>query len=86
MHINTMKLKQIRLERGLSLKRLALVADVSHDTVMGIENGTRNPHPGTVAKLARALDVPLTTLVDWDAEGITTDPPTRGTRRRPASP
>lgn len=47
------KLKQIRIQRGLSQRDMP----VAHDTVSAIESGRRNPHPSTLRKLAAALDV-----------------------------
>jgi len=47
------KLRQLRLQRGLSQRDLP----VAHDTVSAIESGRRSPHPSTLRKLAAALDV-----------------------------
>jgi transcriptional regulator with XRE-family HTH domain len=69
MQVDTERLRRLRLEAGLSLRALALSAGVSHDTVMEIEAGRRAPHPSTVKKLADALDVRVTELVDWVSEG-----------------
>jgi transcriptional regulator with XRE-family HTH domain len=71
MHVNTMELKKLRMEAGLSLRALALAAGVSHDTAMEIEAGRRTPHPATVKKLAEALNVNVGDLIDWEAEGVT---------------
>lgn len=75
MRVNTTKLQQLRREQGFSPKQLALRAGVTHDTVMKIECGAREPHPSTVAKVAKALGVPLATLADRFAEDIPADPP-----------
>ena len=68
MHVNTGAMRRRRLEAGLSLRALAVAAGVAHDTVMGIEGGRRTPHPGTVKKIADALNVSVGDLVDWEAE------------------
>lgn len=47
------KLRQIRLQRGLSQRDMP----VAHDTVSAVESGRRNPHPSTLRKLAEALGV-----------------------------
>jgi len=70
MKIETTRLKVLRIEAGLSLRALAARAGVAHDTVMDTESGRREPHPGTVKKLADALGVSVGDLVDWEAEGI----------------
>jgi len=41
----------------LSIRDLAKHANVSPQTVMGIELGTRSPRPSTMVKLAAALGV-----------------------------
>lgn len=69
MRVNTMEMKRRRIEAGLSLRGLAAVAGVSHDTVMEIEGDRRAPHPATVKKIADALGVNVGVLVDWEAEG-----------------
>ncbi len=51
------KLRAIRRDRGLSLKRLAEVARVSKLTVIRIESGRTSPRRETLEKLGRALRV-----------------------------
>ena len=51
------KLRIIRCDRGLSLKRLAEIANVSKLTVIRIEAGRTSPRRETLEKLARALCV-----------------------------
>ncbi len=50
-------LKQLRLERLLTIRALAKHAGVSTRTVLQVEHGLRRPHPGTIKKLAAALGV-----------------------------
>ena len=50
-------LRAIRHDRGLSLKRLAEIANVSKLTVIRIEAGRTSPRRETLGKLARALGV-----------------------------
>ena len=52
------KLKRLRRGNALTQAQLAERANVSQSTIAQIENGDRpNPHPGTLGKLAKALDV-----------------------------
>ena len=51
------KLRAIRRDRGLSLKRLAEIAKVSKLTVIHIEAGRTSPRRETLEKLAKALQV-----------------------------
>lgn len=50
-------LRELRQSRGLSQKELGELARVSSGTVYRLENGLRGAYPGTVRKLARALEV-----------------------------
>lgn len=51
------KLREIRRNRGMSLKRLAEIARVSKLTVIRIEAGKTCPRRGTLEKLGNALQV-----------------------------
>ncbi len=51
------KLRTIRRNRGLSLKRLAEIAKVSKLTVIRIETGRTSPRQETLEKLGKALQV-----------------------------
>ena len=51
------KLRAIRLDRGLSLVRLAEIANISKLTVIRIEAGKSSPRFQTLEKLAQALQV-----------------------------
>jgi transcriptional regulator with XRE-family HTH domain len=50
-------LREQRQRRGLSQKELGELARVSPGTVYRVENGLRGAYPGTVRKLATALEV-----------------------------
>jgi transcriptional regulator with XRE-family HTH domain len=50
-------LRELRQRRGLSQKELGELARVSPGTVYRVENGLRGAYPGTVRKLATALEV-----------------------------
>ena len=55
-------LRDLREERGLTLRELADRAGVSVATVLRAELGETTPYGRTLYKLARALEVPITTL------------------------
>jgi DNA-binding XRE family transcriptional regulator len=57
MEINPTRLKQLREDRGYSVRGLAREAGVSTETVYSVEHGRRQPSVRTVGKLARALGV-----------------------------
>jgi len=51
------RLKKFRLQRGLSLRALADVADMNHGNIHEIEVGRVNPSVSTVILLARAMNI-----------------------------
>jgi transcriptional regulator with XRE-family HTH domain len=57
MEINVERLKELREARALSLRELANVAGVGHNTIYRIEHGQVNVLPRTVRRLAKALGV-----------------------------
>ena len=60
------RLRKLRTAKGWSQERLALAADMDRSYVSGLERGEFNVSLIALAKLARALDVRLGTLVDAD--------------------
>ena len=56
-------LRELRQSRGLGQKELGRLAGVSSDTVYRLENELRGAYPGTVRKLAAALEVGSEDLV-----------------------
>ncbi|MET9465994.1 helix-turn-helix domain-containing protein [Streptomyces sp. NPDC006544] len=59
-------LKRWRAERGFTLEALATRAGVSRGMIIQIEQARTNPSVGTTVKLADALGVSITTLLDHD--------------------
>ena len=57
------RLKELRVERGLSQARLAARAEVDPSTVNQIEGGAREASPGTLRKLSAALGVGVADLL-----------------------
>ncbi|GAA1712502.1 XRE family transcriptional regulator [Kribbella yunnanensis] len=58
----TRRLRKIRLERGLTLEKVAAAADLSPGYLSRVESGQRVPSIGTLVLLARALDVSVADL------------------------
>jgi len=57
-------LKKFRTQKGLSLEKVARLADLSLNTVVKIENGTnQNPTIDTLSKIAKALEVGVDDLI-----------------------
>jgi transcriptional regulator with XRE-family HTH domain len=56
-------LKKIRLEKGLSLRELADIADMNFGNINEIELGNVSPMLTTVFALADALEVDICTLL-----------------------
>jgi transcriptional regulator with XRE-family HTH domain len=64
MEVDVTKLKEIREARALSLRELADLSGVRHNTIWRIEAGQRKrTHPRTIRKLAQALGVEPTDLI-----------------------
>ena len=62
--IESSKIKRLREKLGLSQEKLARLADVSNNTIINIEAGKQqNPTIETIKKIAKALDVPIETLI-----------------------
>lgn len=59
----------LRLRKGWSQAELARRAETSQPYIARLERGQVDPQISTVRKLARALDVPVGTLVDAIASG-----------------
>ncbi len=59
-------LKRWRGERGYTLDALAARAGVSRGMIIQIEQARTNPSVGTTVKLADALGVSITTLLDYE--------------------
>jgi transcriptional regulator with XRE-family HTH domain len=49
------KLKDLRLKRARSQRKLADAAGISQRAIVDLETDRREPHPSTLGKLAEAL-------------------------------
>jgi transcriptional regulator with XRE-family HTH domain len=58
------RLRLLRAERGLTLREAAKRAGVAKETISYIERGETRPSDLTLAKLAKAYDVPLEELLE----------------------
>ncbi len=57
-------LKKLRAKKGLSLEKIARLADLSLNTIVKIENGVnQNPTIETLTKIAKALEVGVDDLI-----------------------
>lgn len=56
-------LKRLRIEKGISQGDIARKLDVSRSFISNIENGKTNPTLTTIAKLAKAISVPIDELM-----------------------
>jgi transcriptional regulator with XRE-family HTH domain len=57
-------LKKLRGKKGLSLEKVARLADLSLNTIVKIENGVnQNPTIETLTKIAKALDIEVDDLI-----------------------
>jgi transcriptional regulator with XRE-family HTH domain len=56
-------IRSYRRERGLSQEALADLADIDRSYMSGVERGLRNISVLNLARVAKALDVPLVELV-----------------------
>jgi transcriptional regulator with XRE-family HTH domain len=58
------KLKELRIARGLSQEKLALLADLDRTYIPSIEKGKRNVSITVLEKLAKALDINIKDFFD----------------------
>ena len=56
------RVRQLRRERGLTLKALGSEAGLSHPFLSQLERGLARPSVGSVERIAQALGVPVTAL------------------------
>lgn len=58
------KLKELRVEKGVSQRKLGEIFNVCNQTVSFWETGSREPDLDTLLALARYFDVSVDTLLD----------------------
>lgn len=64
------RLKELRLERGLSQEQLAHLAGLDRTYISSCEAGRRNVTLRTIDRLANALGVDVTEMVRCDVEDV----------------
>ena len=57
-------LRDERLRRKISMRRLALMSGVSQPMIGYVERGARNPTLDTLLRMANALDIDLARLIN----------------------
>lgn len=57
-----LRIKQVRIDKGMSQKDLAYEADLDRSYIASVENGQRNISIVNIEKIAKALGVSLRTL------------------------
>jgi transcriptional regulator with XRE-family HTH domain len=65
-------LRRLRVKRGLSMERLSLASGVSRGMLGQIELGKSVPTINVLWKIARALNVPFSALIQTPSDGGTT--------------
>ncbi|MCD9576673.1 helix-turn-helix transcriptional regulator [Flavobacterium soyae] len=60
------RLKEIRAEKGLSQEELAYRSEITLSQIARIETVKINPTVSTIFKIARALEVPLSDLFNFE--------------------
>jgi transcriptional regulator with XRE-family HTH domain len=58
------RIREIRTQKGLTLKKLSDQSKLNINTLSMIEKGKTSPSIGTLQRLARALDVPVISFFD----------------------
>jgi transcriptional regulator with XRE-family HTH domain len=77
------QVRSLRQSRGLTLETVAQRSGISIGALSQLERGKGNPAFFTVIKIAHALEVPLTTLLQADTKS---SPVVRADERRPLAP
>jgi XRE family transcriptional regulator, regulator of sulfur utilization len=67
--VNGQRLRQLRVERALTLRALAERSDVSYDTINKLELGQRPARLSTIRKLADTLGVEPRELMKGKEDG-----------------
>jgi transcriptional regulator with XRE-family HTH domain len=63
---NGKRIKELRLNKGMTQTELAHKTEVSARTIQRIENGEVNPHAHTLQMIAKALEVDFTLFAEKD--------------------
>ena len=66
MKVNKKKLQLAMANACLNMDDLATMANVSRISIAKYLSGLRNPKPKTIGKIAKALNVPVESIVDLE--------------------
>lgn len=66
MKIDKMKVDVAMTNKGYSAKELSEKCGVSQITIARLKRGVQKARPGTVGKIAKALNVPVESLIDME--------------------
>ena len=81
------KIQHLRLERGLSVRKIAGMANITPSMLSQIENGLVNPSINTLRAIAQVLDTPLYSLfMETQTDDLVVHPENRlviGSTREP---
>ena len=59
-----LKIREIRVEKNISIQQLADIIDIEYNNLIRIEKGRTNITIGTLLKICQALEVKLINVVD----------------------
>lgn len=59
------KIRSLRVERKWSQEKLGELTGLDRTYISGIERGVRNPSIKNIDKLAKALDIKISELIDF---------------------
>ena len=62
------KVKELRLEKGLSQEAFAHLTELDRTYISSIEKGERNVSIIVIEKIANALNIEITKLFEWKKE------------------
>ena len=65
-----LKLRDLRIQRGLTQEQAAELARVTHRTLIDLESGKRPPYMPTLTKIAKGYGVPVEELVEEPPRGV----------------
>lgn len=63
-------LKKLRQEKGLTQEQLAFASDLEHSQISRIERGVINTSISQLYQIAKALEVPVKKLFDFDSRDL----------------
>jgi transcriptional regulator with XRE-family HTH domain len=66
-----LKLRVLRAEKGLSLRRASLLTGVDAHSLSALERGQHKPWDRTLGKIARGYGIPVSELLEAAKEGDT---------------